>query len=97
MKITGWVVGLLRRSESLQASSEADKRKFFEVCHDFRSAADNVVAHVRGRNNPTHAHKNHPVIYDERKQIPSVILLRTYLIESDLKSFHKGFIREIRT
>ncbi len=29
------VVGGLPLPESLQASSEADKRKFFEVCHDF--------------------------------------------------------------
>ncbi len=42
--LTGWVVGLLL-PESPQASSEADKRKFFEVCHDHlgkRYGFDNI-------------------------------------------------------
>ncbi len=41
-----WVVKVITLPESLQASSEADKRKFFEVCHDFlgkRYGFDNIV------------------------------------------------------
>ncbi len=67
--VGSWVITL---QEGLQkASSEADKRKFFEVCHDFlgkRYGFDNIVGAATSMDKVTpHAHKNPPVIYDEKK------------------------------
>ncbi len=88
--LTGWVVAITL-PESLQASSEADKLKFFEVCHDFlgkRYGFDNIVGrNVHMDETTSHMHKN-SVIHDERKQ-HRVILPRHKFNRTDLKSFHK--------
>ncbi len=59
VKIHGGVVAITL-PESLQASSEADKRKFFVVCHDFlgkRYGFDNIVGRtsITDETTPTHA------------------------------------------
>lgn len=88
--VGSWVITL---PESLQASSEADKRKFFEVCHDFlgkRYGFDNIVgAYVHLDETTPHMHtKITPVIYDEKKN-KYRHSAKDMFNRADLKSFHK--------
>ncbi len=78
------------------ASPEADKRKFFEVCHDFlgkRYGFDNIVgAYVHGQKQPT-CTKITPVIYDEKRKTRHPA---KDIIERIWKSLHlQDFIREL--
>lgn len=88
--VGSWVITL---PESLQASSEADKRKFFEVCHDFlgkRYGFDNIVgAYVHMDETTPHMHtKITPVRYDEKKN-KYRHSAKDMFNRADLKSFHK--------
>ena len=88
--VGSWVITL---PESLQASSEADKRKFFEVCHDFlgeRYGFDNIVgAYVHMDETTPHMHtKITPVFFDEKKNKVRHSA-KDMFNRADLKSFHK--------
>lgn len=88
--VGSWVITL---PESLQASSEADKRKFFEVCHDFladRYGFNNIVgAYVHLDETTPHMHtKITPVLYDEKKN-KYRHSAKDMFNRTDLKSFHK--------
>lgn len=88
--VGSWVITL---PESLQGSSEADKRKFFEVCHDFlgnRYGFDNIVgAYVHMDETTPHMHtKITPVRYDEKKN-KYRHSAKDMFNRADLKSFHK--------
>lgn len=88
--VGSWVITL---PESLHASSEADKRKFFEVCHDFlaeRYGFNNIVgAYVHMDETTPHMHtKITPVIYDEKKN-KHRHSAKDMFNRADLKSFHK--------
>ena len=88
--VGSWVITL---PERLQGSSEADKRKFFEVCHDFlgkRYGFDNIVgAYVHMDETTPHMHtKITPVRYDEKKN-KFRYSAKDMFNRADLKSFHK--------
>lgn len=88
--VGSWVITL---PERLQGSSEADKRKFFEVCHDFlgeRYGLDNIVgAYVHMDETTPHMHtKITPVLYDEKKN-KFRYSAKDMFNRADLKSFHK--------
>lgn len=88
--VGSWVITL---PESLHTSSEADKRKFFEVCHDFlgkRYGFDNIVgAYVHMDETTPHMHtKITPVRYDEKKN-KFRHSAKDMFNRADLKSFHK--------
>lgn len=88
--VGSWVITL---PESLHTSSEADKRKFFEVCHDFlgkRYGFDNIVgAYVHMDETTPHMHtKITPVRYDEKKN-KYRHSAKDMFNRADLKSFHK--------
>lgn len=88
--VGSWVITL---PESLHTSSEADKRKFFEVCHDFlgnRYGFDNIVgAYVHMDETTPHMHtKITPVIYDEKKN-KHRHSAKDMFNRTDLKSFHE--------
>ena len=88
--VGSWVITL---PERLQGSSEADKRKFFEVCHDFlaeRYGFNNIVgAYVHMDETTPHMHtKITPVIYDEKKN-KHRHSAKDMFNRADLKSFHK--------
>lgn len=88
--VGSWVITL---PESLHGSSEADKRKFFEVCHDFlgnRYGFDNIVgAYVHNDETTPHMHtKITPVLYDEKKN-KFRYSAKDMFNRADLKSFHK--------
>lgn len=88
--VGSWVITL---PESLQGSSEADKRKFFEVCHDFlgkRYGFDNIVgAYVHLDETTPHMHtKITPVFFDEKKNKVRHSA-KDMFNRADLKSFHK--------
>lgn len=87
--VGSWVITL---PESLHTSSEADKRKFFEVCHDFlgkRYGFDNIVgAYVHLDETTPHMHtKITPVRYDEKKN-KFRHSAKDMFNRADLKSFH---------
>lgn len=88
--VGSWVITL---PESLHTSSEADKRKFFEVCHDFlgkRYGFDNIVgAYVHLDETTPHMHtKITPVFFDEKKNKVRHSA-KDMFNRADLKSFHK--------
>jgi hypothetical protein len=87
--VGSWVITL---PESLQGASEAQKRKFFEVCHDFlgkRYGFDNIVgAYVHLDETTPHMHtKITPVFYDEKKN-KFRHSAKDMFNRADLKSFH---------
>lgn len=87
--VGSWVITL---PESLQGASEAQKRKFFEVCHDFlgkRYGFDNIVgAYVHMDETTPHMHtKITPVLYDEKKN-KFRHSAKDMFNRADLKSFH---------
>ena len=88
--VGSWVITL---PETLKGASEAQKRKFFEVCHDFlanRYGFDNIVgAYVHVDETTPHMHtKITPVIYDEKKN-KYRHSAKDMFNRADLKSFHK--------
>lgn len=88
--VGSWVITL---PESLHGSSEADKRKFFEVCHDFlgkRYGFDNIVgAYVHLDETTPHMHtKITPVLFDKEKN-KHRHSAKDMFNRADLKSFHK--------
>lgn len=87
--VGSWVITL---PESLQGASEAQKRKFFEVCHDFlgkRYGFDNIVgAYVHMDETTPHMHtKITPVLFDEKKN-KFRHSAKDMFNRADLKSFH---------
>ncbi len=96
--LTGWVV--THATRDYKRPSEADKRKFFEVCHDFlgkRYGFDNIGAYVSTWTKQipnTCNNKNHQSSMTKRKQIPSFCQGHKSSPNGS-KIFSQGFIQRL--